>query len=179
MKYYLVALFDDESYKNLNPIQRNLSRKYRANRNSPIPYIPLEIVENPNLDKLNVLVDKIIKPYKHFKVELTPKVTLCDTSKTLNLQIEQVGYIKRLNRLISDTLKLHGFTVKNVNSEQDLYLALANINHVNKDSKKIDSEFELKSNISTLKVNRIELWKISNNRRETLIQTYPLKKQIL
>ena len=48
MKYYLVALFDEESYKNLNPIQRNLSKKFRANRNSPTPYIPLEIIENPN-----------------------------------------------------------------------------------------------------------------------------------
>ncbi len=61
MKYYLVALFDDESYKNLNPIQRNLSRKFRANRNSPIPYIPLEIIENPNLDKLNTIIDKMLK----------------------------------------------------------------------------------------------------------------------
>ena len=63
MKYYLVALFDDESYKNLNPVQRNLSKKFKANRNSPIPYIPLEIVENPNIEKLNEIVDKIIKPY--------------------------------------------------------------------------------------------------------------------
>ena len=44
MKYYLVALFDDESYKNLNPIQKNLSKKFRANRNSPAPYIPLEVI---------------------------------------------------------------------------------------------------------------------------------------
>ena len=53
MKYYLVALFDDVSYKNLSPIQRSLSKKYRSNRNSPIPYIPLEVIENPNIDKLN------------------------------------------------------------------------------------------------------------------------------
>ena len=51
MKYYLVALFDDESYKHLNPIQRNLSKKFRASRNSPTPYIPLEVIENPNRQK--------------------------------------------------------------------------------------------------------------------------------
>ena len=45
----------------------------------------------------------------------------------------------------------------------------------NKEVKKIDGPTELKSNLSTLKVNRLELWKISNNRREILIQTYPLK----
>ena len=175
MKYYLVALFDDESYKNLNPIQRNLSRKFRANRNSPIPYVPLEIIENPNIDKLNVLVDKILKPYKNFKIELTPKVMLSDNTKTLNLEIEQVGYIKRLNRLISNTLKLHGFNLKGFNADSDMNLTLANLNYINRDTKKVDNKLEIKPTLSTLKVNRIELWKISNNRRETLIQTFPLR----
>ena len=138
MKYYLVALFDDVSYKNLSPIQRSLSKRFRANRNSPIPYIPLEVIENPNIDKLNTVMDKILKPYKNFKVELSSTVTLCDSNKTLNLKIENIGYIKKIDRLF-------------------------------------DSVVEYKPSISTLKVNRIELWKISNNRRETLIQTYPLK----
>lgn len=175
MKYYLVALFDDESYKNLNPIQRNLSKKYRANRNSPIPYIPLEVLENPNVDKLNTVIDKIIKPYKHFKVEVSSKVSICDSNKTLNLKIEDVGYIKRLNRLLSDNLQLHGFNVKGIESEEVLQLTLANINYNNRDNKKVISPIDSKFNISTLKVNRLELWKISNTRRETLIQTYPLK----
>ena len=173
MKYYLVALFDDVSYKNLSPIQRSLSKKYRSNRNSPIPYIPLEVIENPNIDKLNTVMDKILKPYKNFKVELSSTVTLCDSNKTLNLKIEKIGYIKKLDRLIGDNLKLHGFNVKNDNN--DLHLSLANINYTNRDNKKFDTEIEYKPSISTLKVNRLELWKISNNRRETLIQTYPLK----
>lgn len=173
MKYYLVALFDDVSYKNLSPIQRNLSKKYRANRNSPIPYIPLEVIENPNIDKLNTVMDKILKPYKNFKVELSSTVALCESNKTLNLKIEKIGYIKKLDRLISDNLKMHGFNIKNDNT--DIHLALANLNYLNKDNRKSDSQAEYKTNISTLKVNRLELWKISNNRRETLIQTYPLK----
>lgn len=173
MKYYLVALFDDVSYRNLSPIQRNLSKKYRANRNSPIPYIPLEVIENPNIDKLNTVMDKILKPYKNFKVELSSTVTLCDSNKTLNLKIEKIGYIKKLDRLIADNLKMYGFNIKS--DSDDLHLSLANINYLNKDNKKFDSEIEFKSNISTVKVNRLELWKISNNRRETLIQTYPLK----
>ncbi|MBP3915659.1 MULTISPECIES: hypothetical protein [unclassified Clostridium] len=173
MKYYLVALFDDVSYKNLSPIQRSLSKKYRANRNSPIPYIPLEVIENPNIDKLNTVIDKILKPYKNFKVELSSTVTLCDSNKTLNLKIEKIGYIKKLDRLIGDNLKMYGFNVKNDNS--DLHLSLANINYINRDNKKFDTEIEYKPSILTLKVNRLELWKISNNRRETLIQTYPLK----
>lgn len=175
MKYYLVALFDDESYKNLSPIQRNLSKKYRANRNSPIPYIPLEILENPNVDKLNTVIDKIVKPYKHFKIEVSSKVSICDSNKTLNLKVEDVGYIKRLNRLLSDNLQLHGFNVKGIESNENLQLTLANINYNNKDNKKVVNPLDSRFNLSTLKVNRLELWKISNTRRETLIQTYPLK----
>ena len=68
---------------------------------------------------------------------------------------------------------MYGFNVKNDNN--DLHLSLANINYTNRDNKKFDTEIEYKPSISTLKVNRLELWKISNNRRETLIQTYPLK----
>lgn len=175
MKYYLVALFDDESYKNLNPIQKNLSKKYKANRNSPIPYIPLEILENPNIDKLNLVIDKVLKPYKYFKVELSSKVSVSDTNRTLNLQVNDIGYIKRLNRLLSDNLKLYGFNTKNSSGKENIHLTLANMNYFNKENRRIDGPTELKSNLSTLKVNRLELWKISNNRRETLIQTYPLK----
>lgn len=173
MKYYLVALFDDVSYKNLSPIQKSLSKKYKGNRNSPIPYIPLEVIENPNLDKLNIVIDKILKPYKNFKIELSSTVSVCNSNKTLNLKIENIGYIKKLDRLIGDNLKMYGFNLKDNNN--DLHLSLANINYINKDNKKVDMEIEYKPNISTLKVNRLELWKISNNRRETLIQTYPLK----
>ena len=50
------------------------------------------------------------------------------------------------------------------------------MNYFNKEVKRIDRPTRIKDLIlSTLKVNRLELWKISNNRRETLIQTYPLK----
>ena len=34
MKYYIVALFDEEAYQVISPIQKNISRKFRTNRNS-------------------------------------------------------------------------------------------------------------------------------------------------
>jgi hypothetical protein len=178
MKYYLVALFDDESYKNLNPIQRNLSKRFRANRNSPTPYIPLEVIENPNIDKLDVVVDKIVKPYKNFKVQLSSEVSVSESSKTLNMKIEDVGYIRRINRLMSDTLKLYGFNIQNYNSELSMHISLANLNYIPKDMKKFDGEVTFKPNCETLKVDRIEIWKLSNNKKETLIKSYPLKKNL-
>ncbi|GAB6168785.1 2'-5' RNA ligase family protein [Clostridium carnis] len=178
MKYYLVALFDDESYKNLTPIQRNFSKKFRANRSSPAPYIPLEVVENPNVDKLDLVIEKIVKPYKYFKVQMCNQVSISETHKTLNVKIEDRGYIKRLNRLMNDTLKLYGFNIKNHNNEVPMYISLANLNYIPKDIKKTDGEVSFKSNFDTLKVNRIELWKVSNNKKETIIKSYPLKKSI-
>ncbi|MGG7059214.1 hypothetical protein ACQPUZ_13050 [Clostridium tertium] len=178
MKYYLVALFDDESYKNLNPIQKNLSKKFRANRNSPTPYIPLEVIENPNIDKLDVVVDKIIKPYKNFKVQLSPEVSISETNKTLNMKIQEVGYIKRINRLMNDTLKLHGFNVQETSGNSSMHISLANLNFIPKDMKRIDGEIKFKSKFDTLKVDRIELWRFANNKRETLVKSYPLKKNL-
>ena len=69
MKYYVVALFDEDTYQIIAPIQRNMSKKFRANRNSPAPYIPLAIIDNPNLDKLNPILNKIISPYKSFRID--------------------------------------------------------------------------------------------------------------
>ena len=178
MKYYLVALFDDESYKNLNPIQKNLSKKFRANRNSPTPYIPLEVIENPNIDKLDVVIDKIIKPYKNFKVQLLKEISVSETSKTLNMKIQDVGYIKRINRLFNDTLRLYGFNIHENSGEPSMHISLANLNFIPKDMKKFDGEVNFKSKFDTLKVDRIELWKISNNKREVLIKSYPLKKNL-
>jgi hypothetical protein len=178
MKYYLVALFDDESYKNLNPIQKNLSKRFRANRNSPTPYIPLEVIENPNIDKLDVVVDKIIKPYKNFKVQLSPEISVSETNKTLNMRIQEVGYIKRINRLMNDTLRLHGFNLQETSGDPSMHISLANLNFIPKDMKRIDGEIKFKSKCDTLKVDRIELWRFSNNKRETLIKSYPLKKNL-
>lgn len=177
MKYYLVALFDDESYKKLNPIQRNLSKKYRANRNSPIPYIPIEVLENPNIDKLDLVVEKILKSYKIFRVELTNKACISEANKTLNIKIEDIGYIKRLNRLLNDTLKLHSFNIRNYNdNDLNMHISLANLNYIPKDLKKSEDD-DFTSTFNTLYVNRIELWKISNNKRETLVKSYKLKEK--
>ena len=171
MKYYVVAVFDEDSYKNFSYTQKNLSKRFRGNRNSPTPYIPLEAIENPNLEKLELVIEKLIKPYKLFKVRLTNEILPIDNNKTLNIKITDYGYIKRLNRIISDTLKLHGFNVLDFNSDSLMYLSVANLNFIPKD-------MTYKCVCETLKVDRIEIWKLSNNKKETVIKSYPLKKNL-
>ena len=40
------------------------------------------------------------------------------------MKIEDVGYIKRLNRLMSDTLKLYGFNVPEETEENQMHFLL-------------------------------------------------------
>lgn len=177
MKYYIVALFDEDSYETITPIQKNLSKRFRGNRHSPLPYIVLDILDNPNIEKLYTVIDKIIKPYKKFKIELCDDVSISDTMKTINLKILNEGYIKKITRSLRDTLDLYGIHSKNNNSE--LSISLANINYFNKDNKRnsdIACDLVKKDDKNiTLKINKFEIWKISNNKRETCIKSYQLK----
>ena len=179
MKYYIVALFDDESYETISPIRRNFSRKFRANRNSPIPYIALNVLENSSPEKLTPVIEKVLKPYKKFKVELSNTVSICESTKTINLNIKDMGYIRKICRSLNDTLYLHGFNIKS-SLNDELAVSLANVNYYNKDNKRYENDIacdlcEKEDKNLTLKVDRIELWKISNNKRETCLNTFELK----
>lgn len=180
MKYYIVALFDGESYETINPIQRNLSRKYRGQRHSPSPYIALEVLDNPNIDKLNAVVEKVLKPYKRFKVELSEDISFSESLKTLNLKISDKGYIKKISRSLTDMLELNGFSVKDMSDNEDLAISIANLNYIPREAKKNTTEHKClavkgENGNLTLKVDKFELWKISNNKKETPIKTYDLK----
>jgi hypothetical protein len=180
MKYYVVALFDEDSYETITPIQRNLSKKFRGNRHSPMPYIALNILDNPNVEKLYTVIDKIIKPYKKFKIELCDDVSISDTMKTINLKILNEGYIKKINRSLRDTLELYGIHSKTIDS--DLFISMANINYFNKENKENKKNNDIACDMVkkdgknlTLKVSKLEIWKISNNKKETCIKSYALK----
>lgn len=176
MKYYVVALFDKNSYEIINPIQKNLSKKFKANRNSPQPYIVLEVLENPNMDKLYSAIEKIIKPFKKFKVELNNDISINESLRTLNLSILNEGYIKKINRNLKDLLNTYGIYPKEI--KNDLSISLANVNYINKEKKysnDIACDLIKKDGKNlTLKINSIEVWKISN-RKEIPIKSYILK----
>lgn len=179
MKYYIVALFDDNSYETITPIQKNLSKKFKGNRHSPQPYIALDILDNPNMDKLSMVLEKVIKPYKKFKIELCDDVIINEHMKTINLKILNEGYIKKINRSLKDTLALYGIHSKESQADS-LALSLANLTYFSRDSKKFKNDVacdlvtNAKKNI-TLKVNKFEIWKVSNNKRETCLKSYTLK----
>lgn len=177
MRYYIVALFDEETYQVISPIQRNMSKKFRANRNSPVPFVLLSTIENPNLDKLYPVVDKIVAPYKSFRIDASDLVYLSEPTKSINLKIDDKGYIKRLSRSLLDTLELNGFSVK---SFGDNFISLANLGYIPKDNKKQDLKLNFpeiydSNNLVKLRIKSVEIWKLPTVKKNTPLKSYILK----
>ncbi|ERI95203.1 hypothetical protein HMPREF1982_00428 [Clostridiales bacterium oral taxon 876 str. F0540] len=180
MKYYLVALFDTESYNAMETIQKSICKKYKIYKNIPMLHITLEVIDDPDIDKLSKIITDILKPYKKFKVETNGIVCFDPPYKSVNLKIENKGYIIRLARTINDTLKLHGFNVRENIDNWDLHVSLANTNYAVREwsgreyvaacnSAKQEGFYRL------AKIERIELWKPINNRKEMLVKSFPLR----
>ena len=180
MKYFLVALFDDESNSIIQNIQRDICRKYKLYKNSPNLYIPVSAITNPDLEKLDLVISKIINPYKKFKVDINNKIALSENLSQVNLKVEDKGYIFRLARSITDTLNLHGFNVDKNNDNIDLRILLANANHIIKKSQtggnlSIDETLSQEDSFKFAKVSRLELWKQISNKKEVPIKIYNLR----
>ena len=180
MKYYLVALFDDESNKTIEATQKSLSKKYKLYKNLPTLHITLDTVEDPDLNKLDQVLTKIVKPYSRFKIELTDTMLYDESRKALTLKVVSKGYIKRLARSINDTLKLHGFNVKPAPESPELQLSLLSANHPPREWNKTDSSkgytITRKNDLIKMpKISRIELWKSTNNKKDMVVKSYPLK----
>ncbi|WP_055669901.1 2'-5' RNA ligase family protein [Desnuesiella massiliensis] len=180
MRYYLVALFDEESYKTIEPIQRNICRKYKLYKNLPMLHITLEIIEDANIEKLDYVLSDLLKSYKRFKVELSDVICFDEPYKSVNLKVESKGYIKRLARTINDTLKLYGFNVRDTIDGWDLHVSLANTNYAIREWSKNEYASacgNAKNNgfYRMARIDRIELWKPINNKKEMVVKSYPLK----
>lgn len=175
MKYYLVALFDNSSYPKVESIQRSICKKYKLYKRLPVLYINLEVINEPDLEKLDSIISEVLKPYKRFKVELKKTVLFDSPCKSLNLEVESKGYISRIARNINDKLTLTGFDLKT--TLDALHVPLANVNSNNK---KWDAELQLLNNGDTqnelAKIDRIEIWKAVNNKKPLVIKSYPLKE---
>lgn len=180
MKYYLVALFDKDSYFYIQRIQKNICRKYKLYKNVPMLHITLEIIENPDLEKLTKIISDILKPYKKFKVQIND-VSIDSFYKSINLKIENKGYIIRLARQINEILKLHKFNVKESLNDINLKVLLANTNYQMRESnfKEHNNTFheniKVENTCKMVKIDRIELWKAVNNKKEVILKNFPLR----
>ncbi|SMC26294.1 2'-5' RNA ligase superfamily protein [Clostridium acidisoli DSM 12555] len=181
MKYYLVALFDKDSYSFVENIQKSICRKYKLYRKLPVLHITLEVIDDPDLDELDKIVTNFIKPYKKFKVELNGVICFEPPFKSVNLKVEHKGYIMRIARNINDKLKLTNFNVRQNIDNWDLHVSLANTNYATR--KWSSEEYKIAcENTKQLdpqrmaKIDRIELWKPINNKKTMTVKSYVLKE---
>jgi hypothetical protein len=98
----------------------------------------------------------------------------------VNLKVESKGYIKKITRNVNDTLKLHGFRVRDNIDNWDLHVSLANTNFAQREWKK--NEYEVACSTAKTegfynlaKISKVELWKPINNKKEMVIKSYELK----
>jgi 2'-5' RNA ligase len=181
MKYYLVALFDNDTYSNLEVIQKDMCHKYKIYKNQPMIHIPLEVIDDPNMEVIDNIINGIIKPYKKFKVYSSGALSFDAPYKSVNLKIENKGYIIRLAKKINEKLKENGFKVRENIENLDLHASLANTSYIikelsNKESGAASIENKKGGFQGIAKIDRIELWKGSNNRKDMIIKSYPLRE---
>lgn len=180
MKYYLVALIDDNSADNIISIQKLLNKKYRLYKNISNLYIPLGSVSNAELDKLDDIVKKVLSPYKKFKVGIDNDVYINDTSNTVNLKVKDKGYINKISRNMFDMFNTYGINVKDFSTLSYFNMPISNANNAIRKACAnniftLDSSKEKTDLINYTNINRIEVWKQLNNRRDTIVKSYTLK----
>ncbi|CAM2870672.1 hypothetical protein HAHI6034_06740 [Hathewaya histolytica] len=183
MKYQLVALFDDESHNKIEGIQRQICKKFKLYRSNPSIYIPLSVVSNPDMEKLDHVITKILAPYKKYKVNIMNGLYVNPETKQVNLVIDEKGYMSRIWRNIIDNLDLYGFKLSHISFENlniNLQIPLANANYnikkiANQSVIPVKRELSAEEHLNFGKIDRIELWKVSNNKRDILVKSFELK----
>lgn len=176
MKYYIVALLDKDSCEELTPIKRKYSKKFKANRNSPTPFIALNVIDTPNIEKVSQVIEKVLKPYKKFKVELNNSIAISEPLKTVNLKLQNRGYIKKIHLSLKENFELNGLSVK-FTADDNIAISLATLSHINKNYENdiACDESDLSIENKTYKVSKLELWKLSNNKKEYCVKSFPLR----
>lgn len=181
MRYYLVGLFDENSYLEMEKIQKSICEKYKIYRDIPKLHVTLEVVDDPDFDKLDSIMVDILKHFRKFRVETNGVICFDPPYKSVNLKIEEKGYIARLVRKINETLKNNGFRVRPNIEGWDLHVSLANTNFSIKEwssreymnacnTAKKDGFYNLS------KIDRVELWKPINNKKDMVVRTYTLRR---
>lgn len=181
MKYYLVATIDDNFTDEIHSIQKYLNKKYRVYKNISNFYIPLGSVTNTDFDKLDEIIKKIISPYKKFRVGIDNDIYINDTSNTINLKIKDKGYINKISRNLFDMLDTHGINAKDFSNFAYFNMPISNANNAIRKSYAttsftLDNSKEKTDLLNFTKVDKIEVWKQLNNRKDTLIKSYSLKE---
>jgi len=182
MIYYLVGVFDRESYKFVESLQKTICEKYKLYKleaDLPKLHITLETIEDPNLCDLDISLKNILKNYAEFQVDLNGVICFDPPFKSVNLNINNSGIIYELSKNINSILNSQGFNVRQHIENWNLHISLANT--IFADREWSEAEYFAACNLAkdenfskTIKVHSIELWKPINDNDEMVIKKYTL-----
>ncbi len=175
MKYYLVAVLDKDSNRELDAVQKTLYRKGKKILKAPYMGIPIDTIEDPDKDKLQATLADLLKPYRYFRVDITGKYVNLPEEKITGLPVTSFGYLKKLQRHLNSFMQLSGFKVSQERADDiDFILSLS--------QEKLPREFEAtaplfntEENKKAFRVEKIELWKTMAAKKDSVVFSIPLR----
>ena len=175
MRYYLVVVLDKDSNKRLDYIQRPLHKKGKNFKKSPYMAIPIDVVEDPDLTNLETTLRALLKPYRYFHVDITGKYVNLADEKITGLPVTNFGYIKKIQRHLNEYMRLNNFKVtEEREGEQDFIISMSQ-DRIPKELENSANLFDQVENRKAFLVDRIELWKSLNAKKESIVFSINLK----
>ncbi|PJI08566.1 MULTISPECIES: 2'-5' RNA ligase [Clostridium] len=180
MRYCLVASFTKDSYSHIENLQRNACKKYKLYKRISNLHVSLQMLEEPNLEKLDSIIKKELSCYKKFKVQVNKShLTYNSPSKTVSLKVENRGYINRIVRNTNEKLHYGGFKFSMPYKDVNLFIPLANGNYQIKNILEHESndihDYNDEKDFSFLKIESFDLCKLVGHRKIHIIKKYPLR----
>lgn len=173
MKYYLVAVLGRDDNRELELLQRNLIRKSK-NKKAPYMAVIMDTVEDPDIEQLKKLLNEKLAPFRYFHVEIKGNYFNSPQDKVSGLPVVNFGYIKMLQRNINDYMNLSGFKVKEKTDESDFIFSMST-DKLPKVLETTDPLFEEEGNTKKFMVQKIELWKTMNSKKDSIVYSFNLK----
>jgi hypothetical protein len=182
MIYYLVCLFDDDSYKSIESLQKSICKKYNlynSYTDLPMLHITIETITDPNLQDLDISLKNILKDYTKFEVQINGAICFDPPYKSVNLNIENKGTIYELSKAINSILKSQDFKVREHIENWNLHISLASTNFADREWS--DSEYLAACDLinhenfsEIITIHAVELLKPINDKNQMVVKRYNL-----
>ncbi len=175
MKYYLVAVLDRDSNRELEALQKPLHKKGRNFKKPPYMAIPLDTIEDPDRDRLLTFISDLLKPFRYFHVEMEGRYVNSSEDKISGLPVKNFGYVKKIQRHLNEYMTLSGFkAAPERNEEKDFILSMSQ-ERLPREADSSKRLFDTEDNMKKFQVDRIELWKTMAAKKDSIVFSIPLK----
>lgn len=173
MKQFIIALLDKDSAKTIESHTRHLQRKIKPRRRTSFYGVVIGIVDDANPKEIEEILNEILVKDRYFKIDVLGNITYDKNLKTIGIDVNNFGYIRSLSRNINSVLELKGFNVKYEVVENPQLVLYNGGNTRILDS--IDNIFSNKKYDTIFKVNRLQVWKNFNFRKDSILSNVDLK----